>query len=395
MLPIRRKSPKPNHLLREIKPPAGVKQFRTSMKDLRSSVERMFRGVLPQIQMLINGATDTDGNLIYSQRQRVAQQAGELVHRLFVGTDGRSAFAQDGVTAIAQYPQILNEYYVRVVMEAIYAQRDWLKRNMPAELFNWLTRQPFSIGLSEAENPFLRRDDEDDEAFLKRMKDLRVFHPNPLAELDPNRRWVPMHNWTDDKGYQLSDRIWNTANDTRTLIDRLIMKAFNEGWSAVQLAKELEQYLVNGAGGYSAMRLARTEIARAANHAAYMSAYLNPYVDGLDVVRSANGDRTCTICPKHATINFGGERIRPPYSLHSANVPPYHPHDMCHCRGHVTDNPAAVTQRLQAVMQDARAHSFPPAVTPANADAFTNMLLHRSLGTLVAQVKGQLPLLGF
>jgi hypothetical protein len=381
--------------INEAKPPAGVKAYRASMKAVREDVQAMFRATMPTIQSLINGATDFEGNLVFSQRSRVATQVGNLIHSLFVGPDGRNAFAQDGVTAISKYSSILNEYYVRVTMEAIYAQHAWMRKNVPADVFQWLARSRFDIRLAEAENPFLRRDGETDEEFMQRMRDLRVFHPNPLAELDPNRRWVPMHSWQDANGYQLSDRIWNTANDTRTLIDRFIIKAFNEGWSAVNLAKELEQYLTVGAASNSAMRLARTEIARAANQAAYTSAYLNPYVDGIDVARSSNGDRNCPTCPKHATLGFGGERLRPPYSIHSANIPPYHPNDMCRVQPSVTDHPIEVTKRLQAVMQDARVNSFPPPVTPANADAFTNMLLHRALGSLVGQFKGQLPLLGF
>lgn len=393
--------------IKELKPPAGVKQYRASMKAVKVAVSDMFKSALPAIQTLINGATDREGKLIFSQRERVAQQAGEIIHRLFVGRDGRNAFASDGVTAQAAFPQLLNQFYVRVTLEAVYAQRNWMQKNIPTDIFQWLSRSRFDIRLAEAENPFLRNEGETDEEFLQRMRDLRVFHPNPMAELDPNRQWVPMHRWTDPNGYQLSQRIWNTANNTRTKIDAFIMDGFAEGWSALELARKLEQFLLperaslrtnrpyGSDASADAMRLARTEIARAANQAAYVSAYLNPYVDGLDVARSVNGDRTCTTCPKHATIGFGGERLRPPYSLNSANIPPYHPYDMCHCRGHVADNPVDVTYRLRAVMEDARASSFPPAVTPANVDAFTNMLLHRALGTLVGQIKGQLPLLGF
>lgn len=379
----------------EAKPPATIKAYRASMKAVRDDVGKMFRATLPTIQSIINGATDFEGNLVFSQRNRIATQAGNLIHSLFVGSDGRSAFAQDGVSAQAAYPQILNEYYVRVTLEAIYAQRNWLKKNLPADVFQFLARSRFDIRLSEAENPFLRLDGETDEEFMQRMRDLRVFHPNPLAELDPNRRWVPMTEWVDPNGYVLSQRIWNTANDVRAKIDALIMRAFAEGWSAVNLAKELEQYLVDGVGGYATYRLARTEIARAANHAAYVSAYLNPYVSKIDVARSRNGDPSCNICKQHATIGIGGERTRPPYSIHAAHIPSFHSNCMCHVRPVVDDTPAMVTRRLQAVMQDARVNSFPPPVTPANADAFTNMLLHRALGTLVGQVKGQLPLLGF
>jgi hypothetical protein len=394
-IPHKTTKPKSRIRVNELKAPPTIKAYRASMRDVRKSVGELFKSVMPTLQAYINIATDSEGNLVFSRRAETARLAGEAVHRLFVGQDGRSAFAQDGVSAVSKYSQLLNEFYVRVTLEAVYAQRAWLKKNVPADIFQWLSRSRFDIRLSESENPFIRRDGETDEEFMQRMRDLRVFHPNPLAELDPNRQWVPMHLWTDPNGYVLSQRIWNTANDVRSKIDAFIMKAFAEGWSAVQLAKELEQYLVDGAGGYAAMRLARTEIARAANHAAYVSAYLNPYVSKIDVARSANGDPSCNICKQHATIGIGGERTRPPYSIHAAHIPSFHSNCMCHVRPVLDDNPAAVTQRLQAVMQDARVNSFPPPVTPANADAFTNMLLHRALGSLVGQFKGQLPLLGF
>lgn len=67
----------------------------------------------------------------------------------------------------------------------------------------------------------------------------------------------------------------------------------------------------------------------------------------------------------------------------------------CHTRPNVTDNPQVVTMRLRAVMEDARVNTFPPAVTPAAVEQFTDMLLHRALGTLVGQWRGQLPLMGF
>jgi hypothetical protein len=381
--------------IKELKAPATIKAYRASMAHVRKAVGDMFKSIMPTLQYYINSATDSEGKLVSTKRTETARLVGETVHKLFIGADGRSAFAQDGVTAQARFPQLLNEFYVRVTLESVYAQHNWMRKNLPADIFQWLSRQRFDIRLSEAENPFLRRDGETDEEFLQRMRDLRVFHPNPMAELDPNRRWVPMHQWTDANGYQLSDRIWNTANDTRTLIDRLIVKAFNEDWSAVTLARELEQYLTVGAASNSAMRLAQTEIARAANQAAYMSAYLNPYVSRIDVARSGRGDARCDKCKAIATIGIGGERTREPYSIHSAIIPPNHPFCLCHVRPVLDDNAAAVTQRLRAVMQDTRATSFPHAVTPANVDAFTNMLLHRALGTLVGQFKGQLPLLGF
>lgn len=392
----------------------GVKQYRTSMADVIKSVQSMFESIIPNIQGMVLAASDAEGNLIFSQRPNIVRQASDLVMGLFATPEGQ-VFADDGVTALTPFAQLLNELYVRVVMEAIYTQRNWMRKNLPEDLFNWLANQQFDIQLSEAENPFLRRPGESDEAFLNRMQDLRVFHPNPLAELDSNRQWVPMHSWNDPKGYQLSDRIWRieasrlsgVGPNTASKIDAMINTAFAEGWGALKLSKKLEQFLLPGRAqlrtkapysqdaSFDALRLARTEIARAANHAAFMAAYLNPYVDKIDVARSPNGDPTCKICPQHATIGIDGSRLRPAYSVYSAIYPPFHPQCKDHVRPVVIDNPVTVTNRLQAVMEDARANLLPPAITPAAVNNFTNMLLHQSLGTIIGQWRGQLPLLGF
>jgi hypothetical protein len=385
----------------------GVKAYRTSMRDVKDAVDLMFRSILPQVNRALQSAalSDEKRTLDSRQKDRVLREIGELVQSLFVA-DGRFAFADDGVTARSPFAQLLNSFYVRVVMEAVYGQHDWLKKKTPPDVFQFLARaRPLQLG--EIENPFLRRDGEDDEAFRLRLIDLRVFQPNPLMELDPNRQWVPMHLWNDPNGYQLSDRIWNNSLETRRAIDDMISAAFREGMGALELSRILESALIPGmeairttspysvSASYFAMRLARTEIARAANHAAFISAYLNPYVDKIDTARSPNGSHECPICPQHATLGFGGERLREPYSIHAADVPPWHPHCMCHVRPVLNDSPSTVTMRLQAVMDDARAALFQPSVNPAAAEALLQTLLHQSLNTIVAQFRGQFPLPGF
>ena len=100
----------------------GVKRYRTSMKDVRNAVDEMFRGVLPSINRAIDRTTLADGSLDNRQRNRLLREVGELVQGLFVA-EGRFAFRDDGVTARTPFAQLLNEFYVRVVMEAIFQQR--------------------------------------------------------------------------------------------------------------------------------------------------------------------------------------------------------------------------------------------------------------------------------
>jgi len=118
-------------------------------------------------------------------------------------------------------------------------------------------------------------------------------------------------------------------------------------------------------------------------------------VDTIDVARSPNGSRACPICPQHATIGFGGERLRPAYSVHAADLPPFHPNCMDYVRPGVTDSPSTVTNRLQAVIEDSHAANFPPSVNPAAAEAMVQTLLHQALNGLVAQFRGQFLLPGF
>lgn len=385
----------------------GVKAYRVSMKDVRIAVGTMFESILPQINRSLRTAAlpDEKGSLDTRHRDRVLREVGELVQSLFVA-EGRFAFADDGVTARSPFAQLLNTFYVRVVMEAVYGQRDWMAKKVPADVFQFLSRaRPLNLG--EAENPFLRREGESDEAFRQRLIDLRIFQPNPMLELDPNRQWVPMYNWNDPNGYQLSQRIWNNSVETRRAIDRIIAQAFTDGIGAFELARILEASLLPGMeairtdrpynldAAHYALQLARSEIARAANHAAFISAYLNPYVDRIDVARSPNGSRQCPICPQHATLSFGGERLREPYSIYSASIPIFHPNCMCVVIPVVTDSPATVTNRLQAVMEDSRVANFPPSVNPAAADAMVQTLLHTALWGLVAQFIGQFTLPGF
>ena len=282
----------------------GVRQYRTSMKQVREAVTAMFQSIIPRVRQSVLSAAmrDEEGTLNRNQQNRVLREVGQLVEGLFVA-EGRFAFADDGVTARTPFAQLLNEFYVRVVMEAIYGARDWMARKVPDDVFQFLSRAQ-AIDLGEADNPHLRRDGEDDEAFRKRLDDLRVFRPNPLAELDPNRQWVPMHRWQDSNGYRLSDRIWRASNHTRSKVDALISEAFREGWGAERLAATLEQFLLPNRANlrtnkpygrnasFDAMRIARTEIARAANHASFISAYTNPYVNQIDVARSPNGDKS-------------------------------------------------------------------------------------------------------
>jgi hypothetical protein len=273
-----------------------------------------------------------------------------------------------------------------------------MRRNVPEDVQRWLSRKPGrSLRVGELENPFLRRDDESVEQYKERLKPLRLFDPNPLAEYDP------LHLWVDPNGYVLSERIWKTADNTRDKIHRLVADAIRTGMSARDLAKQLEQFLVPGRAelrtkkpfgsdaSRDAMRLARTEIARAANWAAYRAALANPYVDQLDVARSATGDPTCSVCGQHATIGIDGERVRPAYPIGKVRLPIFHPHCKCALRSVISRAKDEITAQLRAAMQDAQQEQLIPYLTPLSLESFLLDLVGRQMMNLMTQVV-QLPL---
>lgn len=350
---------------------------------MKRDIIQEFTKMSATVTGIITRYADGSGKLSLSSSAALRRDAGNVVMRLFTADGDRdSIFAPDGVTALAPYPRILNKWYARVVSEQVRAQQSWLKRNLPDDLYSWLAgAKPVR---EDVENPYLQQEGETLEAYKKRAQELRIFRPNPLAEYEP------MHTWVDPNGYRLDDRIWNAGDDTRKALDKLIADSINSGMSASRLAKLTEQFLVpdraavrtkkpyGSDASYYAMRLARTEIARAANQAAWLAASQNPYVGSMDIARSPNGDPTCKVCPTHASIDIGGNRVREPYDLKSVRVGPFHPQCQCHARPNVTQTPAQVTADLRQLMESGDP-VFTPQMNPAAGESMIMDLIGRAL----------------
>jgi len=351
-----------------------------AQKGFRREVKQGFTRVAERIGAVVLVNADSEGLIPLARKNRVQAQIGAILDSFFVGADGRSPFGQDGITPLAEYPRILNKWIAMSQAMMVVAEYNWMRRNIPDDIQAWLVSTP-SRPVPVAEIEGLSEE---------QIEALRLFRPNPLAEYEP------AHTWVDPNGYRLSDRIWQTATRTRMKLDAMVADAINEGMSAERLAKRLEQFLIPGRAkirtnkpygkdaSYDAMRLARTEIARAGNQAAFISAYTNPYVNRIDVRRSANGDPTCTVCPKHATIGIGGERLREPYSIHAANIPAYHPHCMCTTVPVVTDSPDTVTQNLRAIVEEAGQGLEPPLRTALQPQGMLQQLLREPMYREVA-----------
>lgn len=348
---------------------------------MRKELRKAFQQLGAQLSGLLLSRANTDGIIPRSRGAEVIREAGALVERLFIGANGQP-FAPDGVTATAPYPALLNRWYVTVVSQVVSKHHAWMQRRAPADVFDALarTRSQTSI-VRERENPFLRREGESIDAHIKRLGDLRIFAPNALAEYDP------MHTWVDPNGYRLSDRIWNTSDDTRTAINKLLRDGIQQGWSAEKLAKTVEQFLdpsraplrtkkpYGRDASFDAMRLARTELARAHAQASYIAGLANPYVSGMDWALSPSHPRV-DICDQYATIGMGGGRIREAYKFGEARIPPAHPHCLCRMQPYVSETPQQVTDKLRAIFGDPAFADYPPPVlTPVQLNELVDLLI--------------------
>lgn len=313
---------------------------------MRRDTTRLLRTAGQSARGTLLAYAGTDGRIPERFERQVQTAVGQTISDVFTGRDNRSAFAEDGVTALAPYPRALNYWIAFATYQAVKQHTVWLRRHVPEDVYQFLRRGRRTVSEISAEG-------------------LTGMIP---AQIDPLRQWVPPHRWTDERGYRLSDRIWRADMETRRKIDELLARGIRTGQASLNLSAALEAYLLPGRSGirtlkpygaryqpggasFDAMRLARTEISHAFNESALISAQMNPFVDRIDVARSANGDPTCTICPQHATIGISGERIRPPYSVYSARIGPFHPHCMCHVRPVVVEDTAAVIADLRALME--------------------------------------------
>lgn len=370
---------------------------------VKREVDSAFRDVADKARGAILRRAGIDGRISERDAEGIQRLVGDMVQGMFVSFDGRKSF--DGTRPLSRYAKALNDAYVFAVRETVQVHHRWMKKHIPQDVQDFLTRNPRPLEITELTKYEERRIMV---GYGKRLLDvgnllsevedtppidpdiigkLRIFRPNPMAELDPTRRWVPMHRWQDERGYRLSDRIWEGSLRTRMKVDAMIADAIRTGNSAENLANRLEQFLLPSRAplrtvkpygrdaSYDAMRLARTEITRAVNQASFISGYLNPYTVGFDVVRSATGDPQCKICPQHATIDMGGNRVRSYYAYEAGHTGPYHPHCKCHTRPVVADSPQTVTNNLRSMMDDARREYLDPIMTPLMVAEFIRMLL--------------------
>jgi hypothetical protein len=307
-----------------------------------------------RVRLLVSARPD--GTIPPSASEDVTRDIGEMVQRVFVGSDGRKAFAQDN-TALSRFGDSLNRWVAWVSAEAVLTHHNWLKKNAPPDVFEWLKLPPRNV--SEMVNPFLEYD--------------------------------PLHRWVDPNGYRLSDRVWQGSVRTRMKIDAIVSEGIRNGDTALDIAARLERFLrpdraplrtkrpYGTDASFDAMRLARSEVGRAFSWSTLVAARANPYVASMNY----------NLSPAHPKIDICDDLASgSPYPLDACPVPieSSHPHCLCYLTANVRPL-AEVNAELRAMMQRGE---NPPYNNPADYSAFIELLLGVVLAGLARRMMNAL-----
>jgi hypothetical protein len=336
---------------------AGSRDMFRALSGVNRDMRTLYQRLADQSKVILIAATGIDGKIPSSRLTDVSEQIGNLAVRLF--SDGRKVFGPDGTTPLSPFAERLNYWLVWVQVQPVIHHAAMMKRRLPFDVQFWLTHTR-----------------------LKEQGPLKILDDNPFAHYEP------AHTWVDPKGHQLSDRIWRTGQETRLKIDAMLSDGIRSGRASVDLAKDLEKYLMPGQElrtnkpygrdvSANAMRLARTEITRAHGAATLAASKANPFVKGVDWALSGSHGEA-DICDELATLSASGSRLKPAYALDAVPTFPAHPHDLCNLRSYVPADMDNIIAQIRAEMQ---ANQRPP-VTPIRVRNF----LERMLGSNLFQV---------
>ena len=241
----------------------------------------------------------------------------------FIAADPQSPYAQHVYDGILEVTEITAEEQIAII--------DKYTKNEPT-VNNWLKRA----------NP---------------NSPLQISEMLIAEQIPGQPTYDPFHLFVyGDSPYRLSDRVWNTAIDVRDNIDQMLVYEIPRGKSAVDIAKQLEIYLIPAGakpktkkpygteGSYSARRFSRTEITAASGRSTLNAGALNPYVTGNQWVLSASHPEPDP-CDDNAS---GGPNSDGIYPIGEFPAYPNHPHELCTIIPGITDNPAQVTSDLRA-----------------------------------------------
>ncbi len=344
----------------------------------RDDVRAVLLDAARRIGLVLTRYAGPDGKISRRNRADVLREADEIITRVFVGRDGRSAFDRDGVTPLSPYALALNLALAEVQHGAVRIQGDWLKKHAPDDVWRWLVQgRPRQSVVAEQ----------------TRTEQIRDLYRDLLVDTG-NLGYDAAHEFVGDDGYTLSNRIWRAGNVTRAKIDQFISDGIASGIGAFELAKRLEQFLTPGRAAlrtnkpygtdasFDAMRLARTEITAAFGRATMAAARANPYVTQM----------WWKLSPSHPKIDICDTyEAGSPWALNRVPAYPAHPQCMCALIPLVEQVPDKVSRELQALMLDAQSN-LRPYLNPAQIDDFTRYLIGDVLDRLFRQ-RGQLQIM--
>jgi hypothetical protein len=319
--------------------------------------------------VLVRAASGTDGRIDPRNETRILIEVGQIVQRFFVGDDGRTALSDDGTQPQALYPFLLQAALLSVTYAVVKVHSAYMANRLPEDIKAWLGR-----------------------AYVVEQEP-RI--PNPIR-LNPLAQYDPFHTWVDPRGYRLSDRVWQLSVRSRTQIDQLVADGIRTGRPSLAIARELEQHLLPGRTGRTnrpygtyvstdAIRLARTEIARAHASASIAAGRSNPFVSGFDWALSAQHPKF-DICDRIATVGMDGERLADPYPADGYVPQPVvdsHPQCLCRIQPAVTMTEDEVIAMLRADLES----NLPPPLTPLDPMHFTTAMLGRWARRLLSMLR--------
>ncbi len=366
----------------------GAKLLAVAQRGFEKDFDAILTTAQQQISELILQSVGEDGKIDKSRVSSLRKSCKAIMTRLYVDPETRRPYEKDGVTPKSPYAQVMNRWLVRVQGEVVMTHYNWLKKTLPEDVFAWLqsksrraeTRTVHSRVI-EADNPFLQQPGEPLDAYKARVASLRLFSPNPLAQYEP------AHTWVDPNGYRLSTRIWKVAKSSRAALDQYLTDNIAAGTSALQMSRELEQFMYakyrkakykyrtrtpyGTLVSYPGMRLARTEITRAHGQATMLAARQNPFVKKMGWYLSGSHPKI-DVCDGYAENS--------PYELDAFPPYPAHPQCMCTSRPETAEH-ESVIQQLRGIMQTDQLTPIPDSdfFTPANPGAFLRSMLGEKL----------------
>lgn len=365
-------------------------RFLAVQRNNEAAMKTLFTQLANALSAELIRRADGEGNVPRSAIFDVQQAAGDLVRRLFLGRNAKGEFApfdtvgNGALIPLSPYMRVLWEAIKAAVRIPVAQNAAILANKLPPNIAYTLrtaSRNPFVAAKQVSETDRSYRTHKTHKTYLSYLVSEQVFRPNPLAVYD-----AP-HEWVDPNGYRLSDRIWNVATVERRRLDLYLDTAIREGRGALQMSRELEQFLIPGrslpttnkpygtTASADAMRLARTEISQAHQRASVVSAAMNPFVSGMKWNLSASHPKI-DICDALARGGKNGDGV---YSVESYPGRP-HPNCLCFATNVLIGNPDEILEELRADIQAAK-QEFVNLVGPLEVERFTQLLLGQGLET--------------